>query len=54
LASPLARALPFLPRIGAEEIRRLTEDKDFDIQPMRKILGIQPRPLAEGLRQTFS
>jgi uncharacterized protein YbjT (DUF2867 family) len=53
-ASPLARILPFLPRIGAEEIRRLTEDKDFDIRPMREILGIQPRPLAEGLRQTFS
>lgn len=52
--SPLARALPFLPRIGAEEIRRLTEDKDFDIRPMREILGIRPRPLAEGLRLTFS
>jgi uncharacterized protein YbjT (DUF2867 family) len=54
VASPLARVLPFLPRIGAEEIRRLTEDKDFDIRLMREILGIQPRPLAEGLRQTFS
>lgn len=53
-ASPLARALPFLPRIGAEEIRRLTEDKDFDIGPMREILGVEPRPLAEGLRLTFS
>ncbi|WP_424812170.1 SDR family oxidoreductase [Roseococcus sp. YIM B11640] len=53
-ASPLTRILPFLPRIGAEEIRRLTEDKDFDIGPMREILGIRPRPLAEGLRQTFS
>lgn len=53
-ASPLARALPFLPRIGTEEIRRLTEDKDFDIRPMREILGIHPRPLAEGLRLTFS
>lgn len=52
--SPLARALPFLPRIGAEEIRRLAEDKDFDIRPMREILGIRPRPLAEGLRLTFS
>lgn len=52
--SPLARALPFLPRIGAEEIRRLTEDKDFDVRPMREILGIRPRPLAEGLRLTFS
>ena len=52
--SPLTRALPFLPRIGAEEIRRLTEDKDFDITAMREILGIQPRPLAEGLLKTFS
>ncbi|TCI00615.1 NADH-ubiquinone oxidoreductase [Roseococcus sp. SYP-B2431] len=53
MASPLARLLPFLPRIGAEEIRRLTEDKDFDTTAMREILGIDPRPLAEGLRQTF-
>ena len=52
--SPLTRVLPFLPRIGAEEIRRLTEHKDFDITPMREILGIQPRPLAEGLSRTFA
>lgn len=52
--SPLTRLLPFLPRIGAEEIRRLTEDKAFDVGPMRDILGIHPRPLAEGLRQTFA
>ncbi|MDB5413441.1 MAG: NADH-ubiquinone oxidoreductase [Rubritepida sp.] len=53
-ASPLTRALPFLPRIGKEEIRRLTEDKAFDITPMREMLGIEPVPLAEGLRRTFS
>lgn len=52
--SPLARALPFLPRIGADEIRRLTEDKAFDITMMREQLGIAPMPLAEGLRRTFS
>ncbi|WPB87375.1 NAD(P)H-binding protein [Sediminicoccus rosea] len=51
--SPLTRALPFLPRIGAEEIRRLTEDKAFDIAAMRETLGIIPIPLAEGLKRTF-
>ncbi len=54
LASPLARLVPSLPRIGAEEIRRLTEDKDFDTTAMREILGIEPLPLAEGLLRTFS
>jgi nucleoside-diphosphate-sugar epimerase len=52
--APLTRALPFLPRIGADEIRRLTEDKAFDIAPMRATLGVEPRPLAAGLDQTFS
>ncbi|WP_223880777.1 NAD(P)H-binding protein [Roseococcus microcysteis] len=51
--APLTRALPFLPRIGRDEIRRLTEDKAFDIAPMRATLGIAPRPLAAGLKQTF-
>jgi len=46
-------ALPFLPRIGPDEIRRLTEDKAFDITPMRDLLGIDPRPLAQGLAATF-
>jgi len=52
--SPLTRALPFLPRIGADEIRRLAEDKAFDITAMRETLGVAPLPLAEGLRRTFS
>lgn len=52
--SPLTRILPRLPRIGADEIRRLTEDKGFDITQMREVLGITPTPLAEGLRRTFS
>ena len=47
--APLAR-----PRIGADEIRRLTEDKAFDIAPMRQILQVNPMPLAEGLRLTFA
>lgn len=52
-ASPLTRAMPFLPRIGADEIRRLTEDKAFDITAMRETLGVHPLPLAEGLARTF-
>jgi uncharacterized protein YbjT (DUF2867 family) len=60
LPEPLLRALapltalPFLPRIGADEIRRLTEDKAFDIGPMRALLGIAPRSLAQGLAETFT
>lgn len=50
--APLASRL--LPRIGADELRRLTEDKAFDISPMRSLLGVLPRPLAEGLRLTFA
>jgi uncharacterized protein YbjT (DUF2867 family) len=51
-AAPLTR-LPGLPRILADEIRRLAEDKAFDSD----VLALTARPalnLAEGLRQTFS
>jgi nucleoside-diphosphate-sugar epimerase len=54
LAAPLARFIPGLPRVGADEVRRLTEDKDFDIGPMRRILGVDPIGLAEGLALTFA
>ena len=50
--APLS-ALPGLPRIGADEIRRLTEDKAFDIAPARARLGFDPMPLAQGLALTF-
>ncbi len=50
--APLTR-LPGLPRIGADEIRRLEEDKAFDIGGMRRILKIEPIALAAGLALTF-
>ena len=50
--APLTR-LPGLPRIGADEIRRLTEDKAFAIADMRRILGVEPIALASGLARTF-
>lgn len=45
--------LPGLPRITPPEVRRLLEDKIFDIAPMRAQLGFQPRPLEDGLALTF-
>ena len=53
-AAALSRCLPGLPAIRAAEIRRLTEDKAFDIAPMRTVLGIDPIPLPEGLARTFA
>lgn len=51
--APLLGRLPFLPRIGRDEIRRLLEDKAFDPGPAMAALSWQPRPLAQGLAQTF-
>lgn len=45
--------LPGLPRVTPAEIRRLLEDKIFDIEPMRAQLGLQPVTLATGLARTF-
>ena len=53
LLAPLTRLVPGLPRIGGDEIRRLTEDKAFDIARMRTVLGVDPIPLQEGLALTF-
>jgi nucleoside-diphosphate-sugar epimerase len=52
LASAVRR-IPGLPKIGTAEIRRLLEDKAFDIGPMRDELGVTPIALAEGLALTF-
>jgi len=51
--APLLGQLPFLPRVRAAEVRRLLEDKAFDIAPMRALLGVTPIPLADGLARTF-
>ncbi|HXA26999.1 MAG TPA: NADH-ubiquinone oxidoreductase [Acetobacteraceae bacterium] len=50
----LLRHVPRLPKVQPAEIRRLTEDKAFDVRPMQQILGIQPIPLHEGLARTFA
>jgi uncharacterized protein YbjT (DUF2867 family) len=52
-AAGLSRFLPLIPTIGAAEIRRLTEDKAFDIAPMRALLCVDPVPLEFGLAHSF-
>ena len=46
--------LPGLATIRTAEIRRLLEDKAFDITPMREVLGVAPVALADGLARTFA
>jgi len=52
--APLTSFIPRLPSIGADEIRRLGEDKAFDIMPMFNLLGLRGIPLSEGLKVTFA
>ncbi len=51
-AAPLT-ALPGLPHIRGDEIRRLLEDKSFSIAEMIATLGVRPISLDEGLDRTF-
>jgi nucleoside-diphosphate-sugar epimerase len=48
------RYIPFLPQVHPAEIRRLMEDKSFDVRPMIDTLGFTPMPLREGLARTFT
>jgi nucleoside-diphosphate-sugar epimerase len=52
-AARLTRHVSALPTIRPEEIRRLVEDKAFDIAAMRAELGVEPISLAAGLALTF-
>jgi uncharacterized protein YbjT (DUF2867 family) len=50
----LARYIPRMPKVQPDEIRRLLEDKAFDVRPMQQILGVSPMPLQAGLARTFA
>ena len=39
------------PRFTAEQLRRLGEDKVFDITPASRDFGYVPRPFATGIAQ---
>jgi uncharacterized protein YbjT (DUF2867 family) len=54
LAARLTRHVAALPTVQPAEIRRLIEDKAFDIGPMLDMLGIAPISLPEGLALTFA
>lgn len=51
--APLTRFIPGVPYIRAAEVRRLLEDKAFDVEPMRRQLGVVGMPLEVGLAHTF-
>lgn len=53
-AAAVSRRLPMLPNVTAAEIRRLLEDKAFDITPMTERLGVIPISLRDGLERTFT
>jgi uncharacterized protein YbjT (DUF2867 family) len=53
-AARVLRHIPHLPAIRPEEIRRLLEDKAFDVRPMKQTLGVRPMPLHVGLARTFA
>ena len=52
-AARLTKHVSALPTVQPEEIRRLLEDKAFDVGPMRTTLGVEPAPLSRGLALTF-
>jgi nucleoside-diphosphate-sugar epimerase len=54
LAARMTKHVTALPRVHPEEIRRLVEDKAFDVEPMRRLLGVEPISLAKGLALTFA
>jgi uncharacterized protein YbjT (DUF2867 family) len=53
LLTPLTRLVPGMPAISTDEIRRLTDDKAFDIGPMSATLRVSPVPLSQGLARTL-
>jgi uncharacterized protein YbjT (DUF2867 family) len=54
VALGLTRVLALLPerlRVTPDEVRRLTEDKAFEIDDMRRHLGVEPMPFRDGISQ---
>jgi nucleoside-diphosphate-sugar epimerase len=52
-AAAISAALPLRVKVRSEEVRRLLEDKAFDVGPMIATLGVRPIPLDDGLLRTF-
>lgn len=54
IAALLTAVVPGVPTIRMSEIRRLSENKTFPIDEMRRRLGVDPMPIAAGLARTFA
>jgi nucleoside-diphosphate-sugar epimerase len=52
--APLTQVLPWIPKISIPEVRRLLENKNFDISDMRHRLGVEPIGLDMMLARTFA
>jgi uncharacterized protein YbjT (DUF2867 family) len=50
----ILRYISWLPGVDPAEVRRLLEDKSFDVHPMIETLGFTPMSLHEGLVRTFT
>lgn len=50
----LTSIVPGIPTIRIDEVRRLSEDKTFPIDEMRRRLGVEPIDISTGLARTFS
>ena len=53
VAALITQILPWIPTVTLAEVRRLSEDKDIDIDEMRQLLHVEPRQLEQGLAETF-
>jgi len=54
LAARCYQALVRRPRLTAEAIQRMGEDRAFDISPARRDLGFNPIPFEEGIRRQLA
>lgn len=54
IAARLTALVPGIPTIKDAEVLRLQEDKTVDVNEMKEMLGVTPRPLEQGLAETFA
>ena len=54
LAARMTALVPGIPTIKDAEVLRLSEDKAVDVGEMKDLLELTPRPLRQGLAETFS
>lgn len=53
IVAAMTAVVPGIPTISIDEVRRLSEDKTFSIDEMRRRLGVEPIDIPTGLVRTF-